>query len=370
VTYGTPRNPYNLGHFTGGSSSGSAAAVAMGLVPVALGMDGGGSIRIPSSLCGCIGIKPTFQRLSFQSDVAPSLAHLGVFAGSVNDAAIAYAIMARRRQEPSQEQYLETELQAETQPQSNSRDGPNNCPDIHLHDFVSKTKPEYLKGLRIGVFWDHLEDAEDNVVNATKKAIEFFRSQGSLIIDINLSYLRDLHLAHSVTILTEMSLFMEEHLKDYSKDLAGETICALSYGRSFTGREFLAAQKIRKFAMSQVEDLFRNDKVDIILSPATPCPAPKIKEEILTLVSGELDSIQTTTLMRYVIHGNMTGIPGIVFPIDYDKETGLPISLLIQAAHWREDILFRIAKEAESLLPMGWNKPTSFVDVLGLCSDV
>ncbi len=364
VTYGTPKNPYNCDHFTGGSSSGSAAAVAMGLVPIALGMDGGGSIRIPSSLCGCIGVKPTFERLPIQCDEAPSLAHLGVFAGSVNDAAIAYAIMGRIRREPAQKQHLETEHQIEAQ--SDSCDGIKNCPDIHLHDYMTKT-PEYLKGLRIGVFWDHLEDAEDNVVNATKKAIEFFRSQGSLIIDINLSNLRDLHIAHSVTILTEMALFMEDHLNKNAKELAGETICALAYGRSFTARDFLAAQKMRRFAMRQVEDLFQN-KIDIILSPATPCIAPKIQEEILTYGGGELNSIQTTTLMRYVVHGNMTGIPGVVLPIGYDEDTSLPISLLIQASHWREDILFRVAKEAERLLSNGWNKPTSYVDVLGSCS--
>ncbi len=94
--HGTPRNPYNPDHYTGGSSSGSAAAVAAGLCPVAISADGGGSIRIPSSFCGLVGLKPTFGRIS-EFGAAPlcwSLAHLGAIAATATDAALAYGVLA------------------------------------------------------------------------------------------------------------------------------------------------------------------------------------------------------------------------------------------------------------------------------------
>ena len=114
--------------------------------------------------------------------------------------------------------------------------------------------------------------------------------------------------------------------------------------------------------MHQIEDLFKN-KVDVILSPATPCCAPQFKEEVKS--HGETNLVQTCTLMKYVIHGNLTGVPAIVFPIAYDEETSLPISLQIQAAHWREDLLFRVARESHGILKEGIAKPTIYADILG-----
>ncbi|KAF0701479.1 hypothetical protein As57867_008011, partial [Aphanomyces stellatus] len=92
--FGTPRNPYNDQHMTGGSSSGSAAAVAAGLVPLAIGCDGGGSIRIPAGLCGVVGLKATYMRIPFHFQAGPSMANVGPLAATVQDAALAYAIMA------------------------------------------------------------------------------------------------------------------------------------------------------------------------------------------------------------------------------------------------------------------------------------
>ena len=114
--------------------------------------------------------------------------------------------------------------------------------------------------------------------------------------------------------------------------------------------------------MQQIEDLFRN-KVDVILSPATPCCAPLFEKSARP--RGESNLAQTTALMKYVIHGNLCGIPAIVFPIAYDEETSLPISLQLQAAHWREDLLFRVADASRGVLKDGIAKPELFIDILG-----
>jgi len=370
MTYGTPRNPYGkyekendededgtsrkqLHYFTGGSSSGSAAAVAMGLVPLALGADGGGSIRIPAGLCGCVGLKPTFQRIPSDSFHSSSVYHLGPMTNNIHDAALAYAIMAGR---------TESGTDHHSRPLSW-----NKLPPVHLHGYMkssskSGTTATVLKGLRIGIFEDHINDADDNVVSATKNAIEYFKSQGAQIVSIDLPHLQEIHMAHGCTILTEMNDFMFHH-KDNWEKLSPETKVSLSIGKSWSSSEFCAAQKIRRYAMHQIENLFRS-KVDILLSPATSCCAPLFRED--TLSHGESNLAQTSTLMRYMIHGNLTGIPAMVFPIGYDEETALPISLQIQAAHWREDLLFHVAKDSmQGILKRGVAKPTMYVDMLG-----
>jgi amidase len=113
--------------------------------------------------------------------------------------------------------------------------------------------------------------------------------------------------------------------------------------------------------MKHVEDLFQN-KVDVIVSPGTPCCAPILKADALS--NGESNLSETGALMRYMIHGNFTGLPAIVFPIAYDDETSLPISLQVQAAHWREDLLFRVAEKSQNILTNGVRKPTMYVNVL------
>lgn len=377
ITHGTPRNPYGkyekdtddgtssstrnrqLHYFTGGSSSGSAAAVAMGLVPLALGTDGGGSIRIPAGLCGCVGLKATFQRIAVDSEECPSVLHLGPMTNNIHDAALAYAIMAGKTESGTDHRRLSWKQ-----------------PPVHLHDYImKKNSPKVnnnitstttpMKGLRIGIFEDHIEDASENVVSATKNAIEYFKSQGAQIVSIDLPHLQEIHVAHSITILTEMSLFMLDHYGDNFKKLCPETRVGLSIGKSLSSSEFLASQKIRSYAMHQIEDLFRN-KVDILVSPAVPCCAPLLRED--TLSHGESNTVQTSTFMRYMIHGNLTGVPAIVFPIGYDEETALPISLQIQAAHWREDLLFHVAKDSMQVILKrrgGMAKPTMYVDMLG-----
>ena len=344
--HGAARNPYNENYYTGGSSSGSGAAVAMGLVPLALGTDGGGSIRIPAALCGCVGLKATFKRIPIDCNLAPSLVHLGPIAGSITDAALAYSIMAGNASSDFRHQSWKQ-------------------PPPHLYNFASCSTT--LQDTRVGVFWSHIEDAEPNVVKETKRAIEFLRSKGAKIVNIELPHLREIHLAHSITILTEIVLYMDTHIQEHFTELQLETQASLSIGLAFTGKEFLAAQKIRAYAMRQIESIFR-EEVDVIVSPATSSIAPMIQKDAVTY--GESDIEQTTRLMKYIIHGNMTGIPGIVFPCGYDDVSCLPISLQVQAAHWREDLLFKIARALESLLPNGWLKPSTYVDILGTALEV
>ena len=350
LVYGTPKNPYGkdnkLHYYTGGSSSGSAAAVAMGLVPLAIGADGGGSIRIPASLCGCIGLKPTFKRIVVDGNMGCSIIAMGPMTNNVDDMALAYSIMAGQTDDDHRHQ---------SQKQ----------PPVHLHAYMKGDKSESkpLDGLRIGIFDEHINHADTNVIKATRRAIEYYKSKGAIIIPVTLPHLHEIHLAHAITITTEMFSAMESYYNSsHFYALSPETRVSLTIGKSWTASEFLAAQKIRSYAMHHVEELFKN-KVDVILSPATPCVAPLFKKDVIKC--GESNLAQTSALMRYVIHGNLTGIPAIVCPIGYDDETNLPISLQIQAAHWREDLLLHVAKESEGILKNGIEEPATYVDILG-----
>ena len=336
IFYGNCRNPYNEEHFTGGSSSGPAAAVSMGLVPVAIGSDGGGSIRIPASLCGCIGLKATYQRIPIDCNLAPSLVHVGPFANNVIDVAKVYSIMAGRGRNDFRRHSFQPH------------------PSLPIFD-------NSLKGLKIGVFWNHINESDLEITIAMKKALVFFESRGCSIVDIELPYLKEIHQAHTVTILTEMLLMLEPYMRQYMNKFQLESQVSLLLGKTFTAREFLAALRVRSFAMKHIEKLFR-DEVDIILSPATAITAPRIEKDSLAV--GEYDPVQTSKLMKYIIHGNMTGIPAIIIPCNYDKN-GLPISLQAQAGHWKEDLLLRFVYEGRRLLPRGMKKPVHYVDVLG-----
>lgn len=355
LLHGTPRNPYGMDprahYYTGGSSSGSVVAVAAGLVPLALAADGGGSTRIPAGLCGVVGLKPTFKRMAMDSRMACSVYHPGPVAATVHDAALAYAVMAGAADDDHR--------------CWDHRDQSRKQPPVHLHAYMSDArKPgdaRCFEGLRVGVFDDHVADADSNVLAATKRAIEYYRARGAQIIPIVLPHLSEVHVAHAVTIMAEMFSTMERHYhSEHFAELSPETRVSLAIGRSWSSGEFLAAQKVRGWAMAHVEDLFRH-KVDVILSPATPCCAPRFEED--ARVCGESNLAQTSLLMRYVVHGNLTGIPGLVFPIAYDEDTALPISLQVQAAHWREDLLFKVARHSQVLTDVA--KPATFVDILG-----
>ncbi len=335
--YGSPRNPHNFNHYTGGSSSGSAAAVAAGLVPLAIGTDGGGSIRIPSALCGVVGLKPTFKRIAYSSP--SSVISIGPITTCPNDAALAYGIMA----------------------------GPSNinlCDDSHLqpkaHLYNVINAPKRLEGLRIGFFRAHVEDAHEQIVNAALRTIDHLQTLGATVVEIEIPHLREIHLSHSATILTELYSDVHKYHNEHKSHYSGEVQISLEIGKSLSSLDFHAAQKVRAYAMSLVKELF-NTQIDILISPATATVAPCFPDDALVL--GESNLKQTFDLMKYAILGNFVGIPGLVIPpVGYDQETKLPISILLQSSHWREDLLFRVAKACDTMKPIGGlNRPQHYI---------
>ena len=321
ANHGPVRNPYNDSCDPGGSSSGPAAAIAAGLVPLSLGADGGGSIRIPAALCGIVGLKPTFGRLS-EAGAAPlcwSVAHLGPLAASVEDTALGYALMAGP--DPLE---------------------PNSLvqPPVTLEGW-NKTD---LRGLRLGIYRDWFNHASAEMVQACSAMLEKFKAAGAEVIEITIPELDEMRIAHAVTILSEMSLCMKTYQQQRGEHGAAVRL-SLVLGDTFTASDYLQAQRMRARAMTIFNGIY--EKVDMIISPATALAAQPVPAN--EAGAGWSDLGTDTEMMRFVFPGNLLGLPAIAFPAGYDRR-GLPLGMQAMGRHWQEHLLLRLAYTAEKTM--------------------
>lgn len=333
--HGTTRNPYNLNHFTGGSSSGSATAVAAGFAPVAIGADGGGSIRIPASFCGLVGLKATHGRIS-EHGAYPldwSVAHIGPLAWSATDAALTYAVIA----------------------------GPDPKDPTSLHQPLPSLKgwdDLDLKGLKIGIYWDWFRHADAEVVAACEAMLKEYEKMGCEIVEIIIPNLEANRVAHSVTILTEMAQAMNATYGEHHKEHALDVRINLAMARQLSATDYVTAQRIRTRIINHFNTAFQ--KADVILTPSTGIAAPEIKKGALP--NGESDLSTTIEIMRFATAGNMTGLPAISFPVGYTQK-GLPIGLQAMGRAWDEVTLLRLALAAEQVMER--REPQVYFRIIG-----
>ena len=318
VHYGRIANPYDLERDTGGSSSGSGAAVAAGIVPLALGADGGGSIRVPASLNGVVGLKPTFGRVS-EAGAAPlcwSVAHVGPLGASVEDVALAYQVIA----------------------------GPN------INEAISQQQPPVmvkgwntpdLKGIKFGIYPAWFEHADREVVEANRRMVTEFEKAGAQVVEVEIPELDEMRVAHVITILSEMAACMQNY-PEHANDFAPSTQLNLVIGKAATAHDYLQAQRMRTRALRIFARVF--EVVDVILTPGTALTAPLVPAKALS--AGWSDLGTDTEMMRFVFPANLTGLPAIAFPVGYDLN-GMPIAMQAMGRHWQEHLLLRVAYNAE-----------------------
>jgi Asp-tRNA(Asn)/Glu-tRNA(Gln) amidotransferase A subunit family amidase len=335
VHYGTVRNPYDLHCDAGGSSSGSAAAVAAGIVPAAIGADGGGSIRIPAALCGVVGLKPTFGRVS-EFGAAPldwSVAHLGPIAASVEDLALVYAVIAGP--DPKDQHTL---LQ----------------PPVTLSGWDTP----HLQSFRCGFYPAWCEHADPEIVTCFMHMLTALEKRGATLQEIEIPELDKIRISHAITILSEMAKCMHTYKSQRAK-MADSVRINLVMGETFRADDYLRAQQFRTRAMATFEQLFT--QVDVILSPGTAKTAQPFPA---TGASNGWSNLATDTeYMRFVTPANLTGLPAISFPIGYDLH-GLPISMHAMADHWQEHLLLRVAYNAEQVVER--KTPVNYFPVLNV----
>jgi Asp-tRNA(Asn)/Glu-tRNA(Gln) amidotransferase A subunit family amidase len=318
IHYGRIANPYDLQCDPGGSSSGSGAAVAAGVVPVAIGADGGGSIRIPASLCGVVGLKPTFGRVS-EAGAAPlcwSVAHAGPLGASVEDVALTYQVIAG----PDPNMLL-THQQ----------------PPVILDGWNT---PD-LKGVRLGIYPEWFQHASREVVECNEKMVAEFEKAGAVLVEVTIPELDAMRVAHAVIILSEMVAGMK-NFASFWGEFAPSTRLSLVIGEVMSAQDYLQAQRVRTRAMRIFAQVYQD--VDVLLTPATALAAPIVPPQALSNSWSDLSS--DTEMMRYAIPGNLVGLPAISFPVGYTVQ-GMPVGMQAMGRHWEEHLLLRVAYNAE-----------------------
>ncbi|XWS68189.1 hypothetical protein CRYUN_Cryun04dG0069800 [Craigia yunnanensis] len=317
--YGTTRNPHAPERYTGGSSSGPAALVASGLCSAALGTDGGGSVRIPSSLCGVVGLKTTYGRTSMEGYAA--------ILGS------------------SPENRISLKPSPPCLPILSSPENANTLGSLRLGKYT-----EWFND----VHSTDISDVCEDVLNLLSK------SHGCETIEIVIPELHEMRTAHIVSIGSETLCSLNPDCEDgKGVKLTYDTRTSMALFRSFTASDYVAAQCLRRRIMHHHMEIFK--KVDVIVTPTTGMTAPKIPPSALKV--GETDMQVTGYLMRFIIAGNLLGLPAITVPVGYDKQ-GLPIGLQLIGRPWGEASILRLASALEELCGKSRKKPASFYDVL------
>lgn len=313
---GPSRNPHDTTRMTGGSSGGSGSAVGGALVPIALGSDTNGSIRVPSSFCGIFGLKPTYGRLSRARSFpfVASLDHLGPFARSVTDLALAYDAM----QGPDADDAacttrgLEPTLPLITNPVSDLRIA------IAGGYFQKNVFPEAVEAIgRIA-----------KALGATK------------VVDVP-EAARARAAAYVITTTEGASLHLDR-LRRRPNDFDPAVRDRLIAGAMVPAPLVDRAQKFRRWYRAQFAEIFKS--VDVLIAPATPCTAPKLGQ-----VNFNLDGVELPVRANIGIHTqpiSFIGLPVVAVPVPLEP---LPIGVQIIAAPWREDIALRVAYALEKM---------------------
>jgi len=318
--HGAVRNPYNPMHVTGGSSSGSAACVAAGICPLAVGADGGGSIRIPAAFCGVVGLKPTFGLLSEDgaAQLCWSVAHVGPIAATVKDAALGFACMT-----PSSGSAASHALATLTH-------------WLQVQDF---------RGVRVGFHPGWFEDTDPAVERCCQEALRMLREAGAGIVEaaqISLEELRLARTVHVVTIVSEMATAHLRHHAEHRTEYSDEVRFNLALSQAITATDYLHAQRLRARLARLMREVF--GQIDVLATPTTACTAPLLSQD--ALLTGESNVSLMERIMRFAVVANLTGLPAITVPAGYDG-AGLPVGFQLMARPHEEGLLLGLAHEVE-----------------------
>ena len=341
--FGPVKNPWDTSRVPGGSSGGSAAAVSAGIVPVALGSDTGGSVRQPAALCGVIGLKPTYGRISRYGLVAfgSSLDQVGVFARQAADAAMVLQTIAGRDPHDA------------------------TTADVPVMDYVGETEKN-LEGVRLGVARALMgEGLDDEVRDAIEKAIDAYKALGAEIVDVDLPHAKYAIAVYYIIATAEASSNLARYdgvrygfraedapgLRDMYRKTRDEGFGPEVKRRIMLGTYVLSAGYYDAYYLKaqQVRTLLRQDfmkafeKCDAILTPTTPTPAFKFGEKVDDPLAMYLNDIYTVT-------ANLAGVPGISVPCGLSSER-LPIGLQLLGPYWGEGTLLRLAHQYQSAQP-------------------
>jgi len=318
--FGDVHNPRNVAHIAGGSSGGSAAAVAAGLCYAAIGTDTAGSIREPAALCGCVGLKPTYGRVSC-GGVIPlswSLDHVGPLAATVEDAALVLQAIAG---------YDASDLASV---------------EVAVSDYVGGLR-DGVKTLRVGIPRAHFfDDLDAEVAAAMERSIALLRTLVAEVREVEIEVPKD------------RTVQMAEAYADHAENAARspelyqpETLRRIRSGADVAAAEYIRWRRELDGERRRAREFFA--EVDLIVTPTCPLPAPAIAE-----LKKDPDALRPAelVLLRNTRPFNVWGLPAISVPCGLTG-SGLPIGLQIAGPHWREDLVLRLAQGLEEAVEGG-----------------
>lgn len=320
--YGSSKNPWNIHRISGGSSGGSAVAVATGMVPVSLGTDTGGSIRVPSSLCGVVGLKPTYGRVSKYGvmDLAPSLDHIGCITRSAWDAAVVLQIIA-------------------------------GCSPVDMFENQTILRDKKLfaepkdKKSSIGIpkqyFFDYLQSEVKDIIN------DFIDTTGlaDSILEINLEKTDKIHESWKSIRFAEATEIHMKWLTTRPDDYGDDVRRMLLEGNNISAIDYIHAHRVRNEMRRELLNLLT--KVDVVIVPTTILTAPRFDDLEASEINGKSIEVREA-LLRNTILFNSTGLPAISIPVGLTKD-GMPVGVQIVGSLFQEEKILSMAYRYECI---------------------
>jgi aspartyl-tRNA(Asn)/glutamyl-tRNA(Gln) amidotransferase subunit A len=320
--YGAARNPWDIERITGGSSGGSAASITSGLAYAALGTDTSGSVRIPASLCGVVGLKPTFGLVSTRGTIplAASLDHVGILVRSCLDAAIVLDLLAGYDDQD-----------------------PNSMRSPSRHDYFEETKNAQDKPHRIGVARKYfLDSLDDEVRTAFDKTVLEFRSLGFEVGEVEIPDIEHSGEIWSPIRFSEAAAYHQRWLESRPKDYGEDVRLKLERGKEYSAIQYISAKKEASEFRATMTKAF--GQFDALITPTTPIPAPRIGETNVSFGSSRTDVY--TALVRQTQPFNVTGLPAVSVPMGLSSD-GLPLGLQIVGRAFQEATILGIGSAFE-----------------------
>ena len=322
--FGAIRNPWDLERIPGGSSGGSAAAVAARLVPLATGTDTGGSIRIPASFCGVVGLKPTYERVS-RKGVMPlglTLDHAGLLAGTVSDVALAFQLIAK-----------------------------------HSSGYVPASHADHrgmsMGGMRIGVPENFfVERIAPDVMLSFRAAVQTAAALGAHVTEIKLPDCEALNVIGRMVQLSEVSTLLARYL-DRRSEIGRDIVVLLEQGRLIPAIDYLNAQRVRTLLAREFSKIWKH--LDCLMTPATPMTAPKIGE-MSVACGGSTEDVRTAAT-RLTRPFNVLGWPALALPCGFSN-AGMPVGLQLVGPPQQEDSLLQTGAALEDAFGLAERRPS------------
>jgi aspartyl-tRNA(Asn)/glutamyl-tRNA(Gln) amidotransferase subunit A len=331
--FGAIRNPWDRERIPGGSSGGSASALAADLCGFSLGSDTGGSIRIPAAFCGLAGLKPTFGRVS-RHGVFPlghTLDHAGPFGWTVQDTALVYKALAGY----------------------DARDGSSISRPVTLPAFAPEPR---LEGKKIGVPSNfYFDDVEPEIERAVKDALATLQRLGAAVVEVKAPDIDEFNTIAQLILLVEAASVHHRRIAERREDFGEDVRALLEAGRFILATDYLDAQRRRREFINAFNLLL--EEVDVIVTPTIPITAAKIGQKTVTIAGKEWDTrLATTRFMRAL---NLAGLPLLALPCGFDAG-GMPISLQMIGGLFDEETVLEVGHAYERATD--WHKRRPALD--------